>query len=412
MKLRHAIAISVALQGLLGSANAAAAAAWTLRTLPEWHQARDDSPFAPALPSSTLARDVSRQELEVRSSPGRLDLIATARSTARTGSRPDNEAVLNQAAVDATVFDQHFGFGKKIFSWDVGFGFRPLDLIEQENRRAVYPTTLEGVPYVSWESFSADSSVLFLYANPGRGRSGDAFNEESLAVKAYARRGGADLYAIGRISRRFGVEMGAAFSDVVSETTEVHASLLYQQRYERRLDRLANSGQVLAATDPLETRRFAHGGKALLGMTWSTAQGTSLIGEAWYDLSAHTPADWRAAAELARRQQALLAMPGVPAAAVLGNLAYTLRYFDDANPMRGNLMLRASRHEEGSDWEAALDALYTPADGGYVSTVSLGCQRDRYRVDTGLRYYGGPQQAAYRLLPERRVAYLALRFSF
>jgi hypothetical protein len=410
--MKYRVAFALTLPVLVATPATAVEPAWTLRTIPEWHQARDDSPFSPALPLTDFGRDLARQELEMRAGLGRLDLIATARSTAQRGFHPDNEFVVNQAAVDATVAEQHFGFGKKIFSWDVGFGFRPLDLIQQENRRAVFPSTLEGVPYLSWEHFNADSSWLLLYANPGRGRSADAFNEESLAIKVYARWGSTDLHAVARISRRFGIEAGPAFSDVVGESIEVHGSVLYQQRYERQINRLAESGVLLSPGDPIETRQFHHGGKALLGMTWSTPAGTSILGEAWYDASAYSTREWRAAADLARRQATLRGATGIPYAAVIGNIAYGTRYFDHANLLRANMLLRASHHGENSDWEPAIDLLYTPADGGYVVTTALSYARDRYRVDSGIRCYGGPTQSAYRLLPEQRVAYLGLRFAF
>jgi hypothetical protein len=46
----------------------------------------------------------------------------------------------------------------------------------------------------------------------------------------------------------------------------------------------------------------------------------------------------------------------------------------------------------------------SPVDGGDAD--------DRCRIDIGVRYCGGPEQAAFRLLAQRRIAYLALAFAF
>jgi hypothetical protein len=382
----------------------------TIRVLPEWHSSRGDSPFAGALPQLALGRDRSTEELEMRTAVGRLDLIATARSSAQQGARPDNEFVLNQAAMDVDAGGGRLGFGKKIFSWDVGFGFRPLDLIEREDRRALLPGTLTGVPYLAWQSFGADSSWLFLYANPGRGKTVDPFDDESLSLKTYHRFSNIDLHSVTRLSRRFGLEAGAATSAVVGDSLELHASLLYQRRYEREVNRLLGSVQVLSATDPTRVDSENNGAKALLGFTWSTPQGTSIIGEAWYDRSAYGVGDWQSLADLARRQEALR---GAVAEEVIdGNLAYDARAFVQGNLLRNNLLLHASHRAEGSDWEPAVDLLTTPADGGWVTTASIAYTGNQYRIDAGLRFYGGPDSAAYRLLPERRIGYLEWRQAF
>ncbi len=171
--------------------------------------------------------------------------------------------------INELTYDQHLagGFltaGKKVMSWDVGYAFRPLDVVQREDRRALNPLALEGVPMLAWERYDADSATTIAWANPARGRAARADeqrDDEALAIRHYRQRGPRDEYAVLRLSRRNGIEAGASFSQVASEGLELHASLLWQQRPE-------------------------HGGKALAGFTWTTESKLSLVGEAWTDRSA------------------------------------------------------------------------------------------------------------------------------
>ncbi|MBI3525102.1 MAG: hypothetical protein HY066_11415 [Betaproteobacteria bacterium] len=388
-------------------------AAFKLRAIPEIHDANVNSPFAAAIPLTSLAHDRARTELEMRSAWSGVNLVATALSSAQEGGKPDNELLVNELYYDTTLFGQRFSLGKKILSWDVGFGFRPLDVIQQENRRSIFPSTLEGVPYLAWEKFTADEAWMLLLANPGRGRTGIAKNDESLALKYFRHDGNTDAHALLRFSQRYRLEAGIAFSSVVADGLEWHGSLLQQTQYEKSANTLASRpGPPLSATDPYLTQTLRQGRKTLLGATWTGESGVSLLVESWYDRNAYSAAEWRAAASLAQRQAALLGNPHIPETAVLGSLAYGTRDFARPNLLKKNLLLRLSQRSESDSFEPAIDMLYTPEDGGRVVTASLGFDANNTRVDAGLRVYGGRAGSAYRLLPEKRVAYLALQVAF
>jgi hypothetical protein len=294
-------------------------------------------------------------------------------------------------------------------SWDVGFGFRPLDLLQQENRRSLVATTLEGIPYLSWEKFSGDSAWMLIYANPAQGKAKMTKNDESVALKYYLRDGTTDWHAVARLSERHHVETGAGFSTVPMESLEVHGSLLYQQRYEQKYNSLVGSAGIpLSSSDPMQLHTREYGVKALAGFTLTGESGFSLLGEVWYDASAYSASDWQDLKALATRQAALLGQ-GAPLAAVSGNIAYSLRYFDRPNLLRENLLLHLSHRLEGENWEPALDVLCTPADGGLVATASITYFGNHFRVDGGVRQYGGASGSAYRMLPEERIIYFAMQ---
>jgi len=404
--MRYGI-IFLALGLILVTQASAADISVKLLALPELHTFNPASPFALGASQSGFGKDRTEEELELRVKQWDINLVATARTTASQNDKPQYAGILNELNYDFSLLGERFSLGKKILSWGVGFGFRPLDVIQQENRRTIFNTTLEGVPYLAWEKFSGNSAWMLVYVNPGNGKSATAKNDESVAIKYYRHDGGSDLHALARLSERNWVEVGAAFSAVPVESLEWHGSLLYQGRYEQLHNSLIGSTtSYISAVDPMITRSEHNGIKALLGFTLTGEAGFSLLGEAWYDMNAHTAGEWRDLKNLAQRQRALLGH-GVPESAVRGNIAYSVRYFDSPNLLRENLLLRLSHKQEGWNWESALDILCTPADGGVVATASVGYAGNHYRLDAGLRQFGGARDSAYRMLPEERVIYFA-----
>ena len=199
----------------------------------------------------------SLQGGELRWSEGPLRSVLTA-------TRIDGGNVhlrLNELSYDGAVGSGFLSVGKKVMSWDVGYAFRPLDVVQREDRRALNPLALEGVPLLAWDRIDADSATTIVWANPTHGQAQQERDDEAIAIRHYRQRGARDEFTVLRMSRRNGVEAGASFSQVASDGLELHASLLWQQRP-------------------------AQGGKALAGFTWTTESKLSFLGEAWIDRSA------------------------------------------------------------------------------------------------------------------------------
>lgn len=202
----------------------------------------------------------SLQAGELRWQDGPLRSVLTA-------TRVDGGDVrlrVNEFTYDQALAGGFLTAGKKVMSWDVGYAFRPLDVVQREDRRALNPLALEGIPMLAWERYDADSATTIVWANPTRGRAesvGGQRDDEALAIRHYRQRGSRDEYAVLRLSRRDGIEAGASFAQVAGDGLELHASLLWQQRPR-------------------------HGGKALAGFTWTTESKFSVLGEAWTDRGA------------------------------------------------------------------------------------------------------------------------------
>lgn len=385
------------------------------RFVGESRQARGDGPFAPALAHTSFGRDRARLEHELRGRAGPVSLLLTGRVSDQEASASAARMVANEAYIDFGSGQNRFSAGKKILSGDVGYGFRPIDVLQREVRLQALPPALEGIPSLIWERFTADAAWSVVWANPGHRRRSDPRDDGSVALRGYSRWNGADLHGIARASSRYGTELGGAISAVPHESLELHASFLAQRRGER-LAPLADSAsiaQLLSPDQALRTATLNSARKWLAGFTWTTESGWSVLAETWWDGTAPTAGDWKALARQAAQRSALLAFPGVAAAAVNGSIAASTRLFESpSRTRRGQLARLAWTDPAASGWSGALDLMRTPEDGGWVATAAAAWEADRLRLDAGLRRFGGKAESSYRLMPERRVLFVGASYAF
>lgn len=385
------------------------------RFVGESHQVRADGPFAPALPYTGFGRDRARLEHELRGRAGPVSLLLTGRVSDQEASTSTTRMVANEAYIDFGSGENRFSVGKKILSGDVGYGFRPIDVLQREVRLQALPPTLEGIPSLIWERFTAEAAWSVVWANPGYRRRSDARDDGSLALRGYSRWNGADLHGIARTSSRYGTELGGAISAVPHESLELHASFLAQRRGERLAPLVdsASIAQLLSPDQALRTLTLDSPRKWLGGLTWTTESGWSLLAELWWDGTAPTAGDWSTLARQAARRSALLGFPGVPVAAVSGSIAASTRLFEaPTRTRRGQLARLAWTDPAASGWSGSFDLLRTPEDGGWVATAAAAWETDRLRLDAGLRRFGGKAESSYRLMPERRVLFVGASYAF
>ncbi len=385
------------------------------RVIGEAHGLKPGSVFAPGLPLTTFGRNRGRIEEEARGKIGGVSVLLTGTVFGQETQKPAAKLLANEAYVDFGSGENRFTIGKKILSGDVGYGFRPIDVLQREVRLRVLPPQLEGVPNLAWERYTASEAWALILANPGHGERGDPKSDGSVALRYYRHLEVADVHAVARSSQRFGLEAGAAASSVPLESLELHGSFLVQQRGERNVP-LAGPLPVpalLAPIDAIQTVKLNSPGKALAGFTFTTAGGWSLIGETWWDGAAPTAGDWRRLAGQAAQRSALLGAFGVPPVAVAGSLAASTQMFQDPSWSRRSALAHLAWSDPaGGKWSGYLDVLRTLEDGGWTATAGVAWESDRVRVEGGLRRFGGRADSAYGLLPERGIAFIGATFAY
>ncbi len=290
----------------------------------------------------------------------------------------ENRNRINEAYASWSGAGWQWSAGKKVVSWDVGYGFRPNDVVQQETRRTLAAEALEGHPLLMAEHFNADSAWSLVWVNPTQDFATGGASESTLAARWYTRQGAADWHIFARQGAQTGASLGAAVSWVASDALELHAS--------------------------------ARGGQQLVGGTWTHESQVSLLLEAWHDDTAPSNAQWDA--WQARNQfLPLLLARGVPVPAVAGSLATQANLFRSSSSLRqDNLFARLSWQQDR--WQTALDLLYTPADQGLLATVSVVWTGERLRWEAGLRDTHGPDTATLRQVPVQRQGYAVATWAF
>lgn len=372
---------------------------------------------------ATVQPSAATVQAELRSA-ARLGGVAVNTSVTLQHQHPEggpgqSDAWVNEAALSGSLgggdgagaaSGWSWSAGKKVVSWDVGYAFRPNDVVQQETRRTLSPATLVGRPLLMAEHFSADTAWSLVWVNPTRARNATGADEPALAARVYWRDGAVDWHGFARHGTRTGASVGAAASWVASDALELHASLRHYQRHDALLPGAAAAGTALTFANPWQAGLGGSGQQALVGGTWTNESQVSLLLEAWHDGTAPSASQWR---QWTARNQALPAWAtlGVPAPAVAGNLAWQASAFNVSPSLhRNSLYARLSWTHEA--WQPALDVLYHPADGGRMFTASLTWQGDRMKLEGGLRTHGGPATAVLRQLPVQKQGHVTATWAF
>jgi hypothetical protein len=313
------------------------------------------------------------------------------------GESPSAQGRLNELYADFSAFGLDFSVGKKVVGSGVGYGFRPLDLIQGEDRRALSDARLEGVPLLQAEYIDADSSVsLTWYNHLDANESSIRRNDNQALLRYYRLWGDLESEMLLHWHEQLGEAYGAGFTWVGGNALELHGAVLWQPRLLQRSHALLDGASLLASSDPWQEVETKEDGRALLGMTWTTESAYTLLLEVWHDGSAMSRSEWKKLFTLATDQRALLGT--APDRAVYGNLAWDSAAFQSTSLLRYNAMLRVSH--DGDRFDPRLDILITPEDGGYVLTLGSDYEIGQgLKLSSGLRSYAGPHDSAYGQLP-------------
>ncbi len=376
------------------------------------HQANAAGPLALANQlapgTSAVTGNGATLETELRSSGRGWNTSATLQQQTQQDQPTQVRAWFNELVATHDAGSWQFSAGKKIVAWDVGYAFRPNDVVQQEERRSLISTLAEGRPVLMAEYFDADTAWSWVWVNPTHDQSELGPKEPALAARVYRRHGSVDWHGFARVGAHTGASLGAAVAWVASDALELHASARYLERADSQaIDPLAAG---LVRSDPWQAASVQHTAQALVGGTWTHESQLSVLAEAWWDGTALSDGEW----DSWHSRNALLAsLPalGAPASAAAGNLAWQANALNVSSSLRrSNLYLRLSWEHEG--WQPSLDLLYQPADGGRMVTGALLWKGDRVQLQGGLRAYGGPTSAVLTQLPARSMGYVAATWTF
>lgn len=351
-------------------------------------------------------------ETELRASGKGVNAVATLQGQMNDGGRTQATAWLNELYGSLGDGAWQFSAGKKTIAWDVGYGFRPNDVIAQEKRRSLISTTVIGKPLASLDYFNANTSLTAVWVNPGHAATTDIADEQALAARVYHHAGGVDLHGFGRYGQKSGGSLGAAASWVATDEMEIHGSVRFMQKNTGlRINADPSLPTLLLRTSPWQNNTQTHVVQAMLGANYTTESQHSFFLEAWWDGTALSDREWQG---WNRRNLALQgSINSLPQMQQV--IGYNLAWQNQALSASGNIRRKnvfARWSWQKNDWQPSLDILWTPEDNGRIITAALGWQGDRISINGGLRIYGGPGKAILAQLPDSKTAYISATWAF
>ncbi len=375
-----------------------------LSVAPEYHSNNRDSPYYVGPPTVPERYPASRQDLEVRAQEGGAFIQSTLRWQTERGAEPEARYIANQFYYDGSLGEGlNWTAGKKVLTWGVGFAFRPLDVVQREDRRKVNQPALVGRPLLAMEYFTASDAWTVAWVNPTRGEDGSDRQDEALALRWYRFDGNDDLHAVMRFSRKRKVEGGVGATRVVGDEWSFHGAALYGRRYTKTLNALTEDSDLFASANPMTEEVKYNGIKAVAGVQWTGKSGWSALAEAYYDADAYSRDEWRRLDNLTSRQ--IMAASLVPPLAVEGNIAWSSQAYLNTNLLRENVLLRLA-YDDSDGFKPYVELLMTPRDWGMALTAGFAYERDRQRFSGGIRYLGGANDSVYARAPEKNIFWL------
>jgi hypothetical protein len=375
--------------------------------------------ISPGAPSAAVAEAELRDIWRLPDAPTLHPSIAA--NALLWSERPEGGATQSHARFNELHAALDFGAwqasaGKRIVAWDVGYAFRPNDVVQQEVRRTLLSVTQEGRSLIEVERYRADTATALVWVNPQHANRAAADQrgalESALAARVYRRDGSADWHLFGRWGEHTKASAGVALAWVASDELELHASLRALQRHDGwHFD--ARAGDQPVAANPWQQATRGGTAQALLGASWTGAQQQSVLVEWWTDGSAPADSEWDAWGARNRALAALGSQASVPPAlrgAAAGNLAWQATPLSTSSLRRDNVFARVAWQPDR--WLVSLDTLLTPADRGRIVTAGVQWQGERVRLNAAWRVYGGPADSLLAQLPQRTSGVLAATWTY
>lgn len=314
----------------------------------------------------------------------------------------ETSSIINELYYDFPAGGVEWSIGKKVLSWGVGYGFRPLDVVQRESRLADRPRELEGVPMIATDVFTANASLTAVWFNRlSLNQYQVQTAENELAFNYYTMMSATDVYSVAYVNENRDYMLGCGFATVVGDHMEWHGSVAYLSRYERYVR--DTGAPLLAESAPFSLQSYEGAAKVVTGGSWTWVNGVSMLMEAWYDGTAYSEDDWERLTETVDEQQDLLG--SAPEHAVYKNISWASRVYQSGSVMQYNTLVRLSY--DGEKLDPALEFLWTPQDNGLVYRLLLDMEYNRFlRFFFTYKQLDGDKNSAMAQAPVERTVIL------
>ncbi len=380
---------------LLSSANATAQTTLSVLWQPQRHYYNSESLFY--TPAQYIAKPAHQDwlvgELATSYSVKALDfsVLATAQQYVVDEQADTARGYANELFVSHSQGDWEYSLGRKISSWGVAYGARPLDIIQHQDQQRISRQSDKGKDgvYADYFGHQYALSIMYLFDTDN-----NQDNRRHVAAQYYTNRDRFDAQWVFKWSEDAGFNTGLGGVLVLSDALALHGEVLYSQ------DSLMQQHVLLGQTDvllsqqlPYEEQRQDHVIAAVVGLSYTHANNQSVVLEYSYDESAYSNKQWDALFSLLERQRGLLTDPNIPAEAVWGNIAWSALAAQQNPRARRDLMLRWQWG--GLDWQPTVTALVALPDQSRMLTLAIEHEFDNVYFDIGIRHFSGADKTLY-----------------
>jgi hypothetical protein len=372
------------------------------------HRARNADAFSAVPPAAEpYARTTLLQRLRFLYQADGLRLLLNGSVDTRAGKGTRGTLELNELVYETSWLGFDLTFGKKILGYGVGYAFRPLDLLQRENRRRLILLDLDGVPVLGIERFLSEVSVSLFYANRGSLEGSSVqLGDHELTLRYYQSVDIVDLHGLLHWREPDDISGGLGGTAVPTEWLELHASARVSSDCRVALHALRNQRRgLLSDEDPVELVSRASCVALVFGSVVTLPARLAIMLELIHDGNAPSIDDWKRLRALARAQRALVGP--YPAQAVHANLLFSQRLLAQPSLLQQHIFVRLAF--DHPDLRPAVDALISPLDGGLVLTATVDYHPwPTATVSASLRWFTGASGAVYREMVDRFQFFIGL----
>ncbi|MEF1289841.1 hypothetical protein [Vibrio sp. M260118] len=324
-----------------------------------------------------------------------------------------------QGGIDLFNTPVDLTLGKVRLDWGVGYGYRPLDVFKPYRRNPVGIQVEEGtgVAMASYFDMSGEWSLVYSdssWTQQQGSQLEEASEQQGLGIRRYALWGDSEWQLLGYYDDVRQGLLGGSFVTVLDDAWSIHASALYQRKYNRYVQSTVNQ--------PVELDKQRDGYQGLIGLNWANAVGNNIILEYWYDSRSWSKGEWENA------YASVDTLSQNPALVPLGS-SYA-QGLNHANLVQHNIMFHWSLDSSSwSQWSwsnkllwldnltPTFDLLYSPQDQGVIATQWLDYRvydsgSASFSAELAARFMTGDDESVYANLSDKRMIFLNLKGRF
>ncbi|MBQ4849976.1 hypothetical protein [Pseudoalteromonas sp. MMG012] len=326
--------------------------------------------------------------------------VAATASWLKVGGQRDTDVQVSEAFYDFTIENWFMSAGKKKVDWDVGYGFRPLDMFSPTDSLAIYTAIPPGAIMVTGDYFLESGNVTLICneSSPDYLERGVKVNKSTgCGGRYYGYFEGFEAQVLGHYDEDLGMRVGGSALTVIGENLELHGSLLWQENYRTPALYNIHIGQNDRISG-VNTQWKNNSIQALLGVNYSFQSGITVIAEYWHDGRAPSDRQWRDVINLSQ------------STSDQHQLQMLRSHFATQSLFQDNAMVHI--RTSSTQWSPSLTLLTNPNDNSVLIDGEL-CYGGvtASQLCMGIRQYTGGAETIYEQLSYERTWYFTMEIN-